>query len=79
MVVERSIASERSMAGEIEARSVGSSAFTRSTVAMMLALGERLRMISTAGLPLARPALRMFSTESLTWPTSDSRTGAPLR
>ena len=38
---------------------------TRSTVSMMLAPGWRLRMTSTAGLPLARPALRRSSTESI--------------
>ena len=39
----------------IEARSEGSSSVTRSTVSMMFALGWRLMMTSTAGLPLAMP------------------------
>ncbi len=39
MVVERSTATPMSMAGEIEALSWGSSAFTRSTVLMMFAPG----------------------------------------
>ena len=39
MVVERSTATAMSIAGEIEAWSCGSSAFTRSTVSMMLAPG----------------------------------------
>ena len=41
MVVDRSTITARSIAGGIEARRYGSSDFTRSTVAMMLALGER--------------------------------------
>ncbi len=79
IVVERSIATETSIDDGIEASSSGSSARTLSTVSMMLAPGWREMMISTAGLLLARPALRIFSTESTTSPRSDSRTGAPLR
>ena len=60
----RSITTSSLMAGEIDACNCGSSARTRSTVSMMLAPGWRKMTISTAGLPLASPALRMSSTES---------------
>ena len=36
-------------------------------------------MSRTAGFPLARPAVRTSSTESVTSATSETRTGAPLR
>ena len=54
-----------SMSAGIAACSCGSAAFTLSTVSMMLAPGWRNRITSTAGLPLDRPALRRFSTESV--------------
>ena len=79
IVFERSTASVRSIAGETEAFSCGISPFTRSTILMMLAPGCRYTIITTAGLPLARPSVRAFSTESMTSPTSVSRTAAPLR
>jgi hypothetical protein len=79
IVVERSTAGVMSIAGEIDARSSGNSAITRSTASMMLAPGERYRMTRTDGLPLARPTLRKSSTESTTSPTSVRRTAAPLR
>ena len=79
IVVDRSTATERSTDGGIDACRAGNKAFMRSTVSMMLAPGCRLRITSTAALPLAIPALRRFSTESTTSPTSDRRTGDPFR
>ena len=79
MVVVRSIVTDRSMAPGIDARSVGSSSVTRSTVSMMLASGWRLMITSTDGLPLADPALRRSCTESTTSATSVNPTAAPLR
>ncbi len=79
IVVVRSLAISRSMSRGIAAINCGIAAFTLSTVSMMFAPGWRNRITSTAGLPLARPALRRFSTESCTSATSDRRTAAPLR
>ena len=79
MVGVRSSATSKSIALGIEARSTGRIARTRSTVSMMLALGWRLRISSTEGLPLADPALRRSCTESTTSATSDNRTAPPLR
>ena len=42
-------------------------------------LAVTFNITSTDGLPLAMPALRMFSLPSMTSPTSDRRTAAPLR
>ena len=58
--------------------SCGRTSRTRSTVSMMLAPGLRKSTSSTAGLPLARPAVRRSSTESSTVATSDSRSTAPV-
>src|ERR1700688_3628273 len=77
MVVVRSCATARSIEGEIEARSNGRTAFTRSTVSMMFADGWRKRSNSTCGLPLINPALRVFTWPLTTVATSDKRTGAP--
>ena len=77
-VVVRSRTTFKLIAGEMEALSCGSAAYTRSTVAMMFAPGWRDTIISTAGLPLERPTTRMSSTESCTSATSPSRTGAPF-
>ena len=79
MVVVRSSTTPRSMAPGIAAASRGSSARTRSTVSMMLAPGWRKMMTSTAGRPLASPALRTSSTESSTRATSPIATGRPSR
>ena len=79
MVGVRSSATQTSIALGIEARNWGSSAFIRSTVAMMLAPGWRLIVSSTDGRPLAEPALRRSCTESFTSARSDSRTGVPSR
>ena len=61
------------------ARSSGSSARTPSTVLMTLAPGWRVIRTITAGLPLKRPSVRVFSTPSLTSATSSRRTAEPLR
>ncbi len=69
----------RSIAAGIEARSAGTMAFTRSTVAMMLAPACRPISSTTAGLPFTAPAFLTSCTESTTSATSESRTAAPLR
>ncbi len=79
MVVVRSMTTPRSMPAGISACSSGISARTRSTVWMMLAPGWREMIISTAGLPSARPVVRTSSTPSLTTATSPTRTAAPAR
>ena len=73
-----SIATERRIAGGMEAWSCGSNARTRSTVLMMFAPGWRKTMIRMAGLPLERPPVRMSSTESVTRATSDKRIAEPF-
>ena len=78
IVTVRSIAGVRVMALGIDARSAGSNAVMRSTVSMMFALGWRLMITSTDGLPLAMPALRRSCTESTTVATSESCTGLPF-
>ena len=78
MVMVRSCAAVRLIEGGIEARSKGSTAFTRSTVSMMLAEGWRKRSSSTIGFPLINPVLRIFTWPSTTVATSDKRTGALL-
>ncbi len=78
MVVVRSCSTASFTVGGIDACSCGITARTSSTVWMMFAPGWRKMMMSTAGLPLARPALRTSSTESVTCATSDSRSAAPL-
>jgi hypothetical protein len=79
IVVVRSSTTDSFMAGGMEAWRRGRRASTLSTVSMMLAPGCRNTTRSTARLPLARPALRMSSTESCTSAMSPRRTGAPLR
>ena len=79
IVAVRSIAGVSVIALGIDARSSGSRAVTRSTVSMMFALGWRLMITSTDGLPLAIPALRRSCTESTTSATSVSWTALPLR
>ena len=74
----RSMYTLREMLAGMVARRCGSSARTRSTVAMMLAPGWRNRISMTAGSPLASPSLRRSCTESLTWAMSPRRTAAPL-
>ena len=64
-------------AGGTRARSSGSSARTLSTVSMILAPGWRETIMRTAGFPFARPPVKMFSTESVTVATSESRSALP--
>ena len=78
MVRVRSITICVSMAEGMEAFSAGIAARMRSTVSMMLAPGWRKIMMRTEGLPLTKPAARMFSVESWTFATSDNLTAAPL-
>ena len=61
------------------ARSSGSSARTPSTVAITLASGWRVTSTTTAGWPLNRPSVLVFSTPLLTSATSLNRIAAPLR
>jgi hypothetical protein len=79
MVRVASMRTFSSMAGGSEAWSCGRMARTRSTVSMMLASGWRKIGTMMAGTPLDRAALRTFSTESVTWATSDSRMALPCR
>src|SRR5207237_1376046 len=76
IVVVRSITTSRLMDGGIDDFSRGSTPYTWSTVLMMFAPGCRKTMISTAGLPLANPTLRVSSTESSTSATSPRRAAA---
>ena len=82
-MTERSFVTTRSMRGSISLRSAGSMAFTLSTTSMMFAPGCWKICTPTAGWPLNRPNVRMFSVApscmSDTVATSDSRTVAPLR
>ena len=73
-VVVRSIATSSWMAAGMEACNCGNSSRTLSTALMMFAPGWRKMIISTAGCPLASPALRVSSTESCTSATSPRRT-----
>ncbi len=57
----------------------GSAAFTSCTVCTMLAPGWRWMSSTAAGWSLYHAATRSFSTPLITLPTSDRRTGAPLR
>ena len=59
--------------------SCGSSARTPSTVAMTLAPGWRVISTMTAGSPLNRPRVLLFSTPSTTSATSSRRMAAPSR
>ena len=70
----RSIITFMSIAAEIDARSCGSTARTRSSVSMMFAPGCLFRINNIDGLPLALPSLRKSCTESTTSATSPRRT-----
>ena len=59
--------------------SCGSSARTPSTVSMTLAPGCSVTSTITAGSPLNKPSVLMFSTLSATSATSSSRIAAPSR
>ncbi len=79
MVTVRSVATVTLRPGGSEARSVGSSARTASTTAMVLAPGWRWMSRMTAGRPLNQPASSAFSAPSTAWATSlqqDRRTVA---
>src|SRR5271165_275416 len=78
IVVVRSRTTVTSIPFGMDALTDGSSAQSRSTVAMMLAPGCRKIISVTARLPFKYPPARMFCTESVTWATSDKRTAAPL-
>ena len=78
MVRVASMSTFSSMVGGNEAWSWGRMARTRSTVSMMLASGWRKMGTMMAGTPLDRPRLRMFSTESVTWATSERRRALPF-
>ena len=59
--------------------SSGSKARTPSTASITFAPGWRRTSTTTAGSPLKRPSVLVFSTPSITSATSPSRTAAPLR
>ncbi len=75
----RSEATCRVMSPGSWACSEGSSARTPSTVSITLAAGWRVISTITAGSPLNRPRVLMFSGPSMTSATSSRRTAAPLR
>ena len=79
MVRVASMSTLSSMVGGRLACIWGRMARTRSTVSMMLASGCRKIGTMMAGTPLESPALRTFSTESVTRATSESRTALPFR
>jgi hypothetical protein len=79
MLGVRSCTMSSRMVSGIDARSSGISAWIRSTVSMMFAFGWRLTTSSTAGRPLASPALRRSCTESSILAMSPRRIGLPLR
>ena len=79
MVSVRSVRIATFTEGGSDARSFGSSAFTRSAVSMMFAPGCRWMSSDHRRLAVRpTPASRTFSTLSITSPMSRSRTGAPL-
>ena len=57
----------------------GNSALMRSTVSMTLAPGWRCTSSTTDGTSWNQPPTLVFSSPSITWATSLSRTGALLR
>ena len=84
MVSVRSVTMASVMPAGMACCSAGSAAWMRFTVSTMLAPGWRWMSSTAAGWmvwPLARyhAASRLFSTPPTTWPTADSRTGAPFR
>ncbi len=79
MVRVESTTTARWIAGGIEAWSCGSTARMRSTVSMMLAPGWRKMISRIAGLPFARPPLRLvFHRVGDVCRDRDSRTAAPF-
>ena len=79
MVMVRSTATFMSMSAGRICWSRGITAFTRSTVLMMLAAGWRETTTTIAGCPFTRPKLWMSVTPSVTSATSARRTALPLR
>ena len=79
MVSVRSVTMVRRMPEGIAACSRGSAAFTSCTVCTMFAPGWRWISSTAAGWSWYQAATRSFSTPFTTLPTSDRRTGAPLR
>ena len=79
IVIVRSVSVATSIDEGREARSCGSSLFTRSTTSMMFAPGCLWMFRMTAGASFIHAACLMFSAESITVATSDSVTGAPFR
>ena len=79
IVSVRSLTMSSAMPAGRAARSCGSSVFTSSTVAMILAPGCRRTSSTIACSPLCQPPTRAFSSPSTTLATSRSITGAPLR
>ena len=78
IVLVASIDTASFIVGGMDACICGRIARMRSTVWMMFAPGWRKMMMMIAGLPLERPAVRMSSTESLTFATSESRSADPF-
>src|ERR1700733_12263040 len=78
MVDVRSNIMVKSIAAGMEAFKKGMDARMRSTVSIILAHGCREIISKMEGLPLTKPAARMFSTESTTLAKSESFTAAPL-
>ena len=64
-------------AGPKVSRSAGSSAWMASVAAIILAAGWRVTISNTAGKPPEKPALRTFSTASVTCATSPKRSTWP--
>jgi hypothetical protein len=79
MELVRSDATCTSMSAGSCARSSGMRLRTPSTVSMMFAPGCCVTSTITAGWPLNRPTVRVFSTLSITSATSRRRTAALLR
>ena len=77
MVVVRSTATWRSMAGEIDSLRKGRAFLTPSMVERMFAPGWRRMIMRTQRWPSTQPANRLFSTSSNTLATSPSRRVAP--
>ena len=78
-VVVRSVNTAILMMGGIVARSFGSSFLMLSTTLMILAPGCRWMFTITAGTLFIQADSWVFSTPSITFDTSFSMTGAPLR
>src|ERR1700683_254500 len=78
-VVVRSVSTAIWITDGIVARNLGNTALMLSTTLMMLAPGCRWMFTITAGTLFIQAESSEFSTPSMTFATSDSVTGAPLR